>query len=54
VRRRHRGSTTECVAAGVLTSSAAAFHLTVSLEVRVEDHLHFQRHWTASFPRLLL
>lgn len=54
VRRVHRGTAAEALALGTLTSSAQAFHLTVSLEVRVEERLHAQRRWTASFPRLLL
>jgi hypothetical protein len=54
VRRVHRGTAVEALALGTVTSSTHAFHLTVSLEVRVEERLHFQRRWTASFPRLLL
>jgi hypothetical protein len=54
VRRVDHGVTTECVAHGLLASSRSAFHLVVDLEVRVEERLHFQRRWTASFPRLLL
>jgi putative CocE/NonD family hydrolase len=54
VRRVAHGVTTECVAHGLVASSRSAFHLVVDLEVRVEERLHFQRRWTASFPRLLL
>jgi hypothetical protein len=54
VRRVHAGLAVECVALGVLTGSARALHLVVDLDVRVQDRPHFQRRWTASFPRLLL
>jgi hypothetical protein len=52
--RVHGGLAVECVALGVLTGSARALHLVVDLDVRVQDRPHFQRRWTASFPRLLL
>jgi len=52
--RRHRGLVTEATARGTLTSSASTFDLTVDLEVLVDGRPHFQRRWSAPFPRLLL
>jgi len=52
--RGHRGLVTEATARGVLTSSATTLDLTVDLEVLVDGRPHFQRRWSATFPRLLL
>ncbi len=54
VRRAHRGMVTECTALGKLTSSATTLDLTVDLQVLRDGRPHFQRRWTASFPRPLL
>jgi putative CocE/NonD family hydrolase len=53
-RRVDHGVATESVAHGLVSSTRDAFHFLVDLEVRVAGRLHFQRRWTASFPRLLL
>jgi hypothetical protein len=54
IRRAHRGKVTECTALGRLASSATTLDLTVDLQVLHNGRSHFQRRWSASFPRLLL
>ena len=54
VRRTHRGVITEANARGIVTSSANTLELTIDLDVLADGRPHFQRRWSASFPRLLL
>jgi hypothetical protein len=48
------GFTARSEATAVLTSDEQSFHLTISLNVYVNDALHFQRHWCQSTERVLL
>ena len=41
-------------AAAILTSDERSFHLTLTLNVFVNDALHFQRHWCQSTERMLM
>ena len=47
----HPGSVTESRADVTVQATATHFHLTIELEVRVNDALHFTRHWAESVPR---
>jgi hypothetical protein len=48
------GFTARSEANCVLYSDAKAFHITITLNVYVNDALHFQRQWSQSTPRVLM
>lgn len=51
---RRTGYETRAVSTVLLEGTATHFHLTIDLEVRVNDMQHHARQWTASIPRELL
>jgi putative CocE/NonD family hydrolase len=51
VRPNHRTETSTDVA---VQATATHFHTTIELAVRVNDALHFTKHWTEAVPRQLL
>jgi hypothetical protein len=50
----HPGSVTESRADVMVQATATHFHLAIELEVRVNDALHFAKHWVDSVPRQYL
>jgi hypothetical protein len=53
-RYRWPGQTIELRSHGQIVGSASAFNVTFHVEITVDEMPHFQRRWTASFPRHLL
>ena len=53
-RYRWPGQTIEMESRGQITSTAAAFNVTLHVEITIDDQPHFERRWVASFPRDLL
>jgi putative CocE/NonD family hydrolase len=54
VRYRWPGQTIRMRSHGQIVSSASAFNVSFHVELTVDEMPHFERRWTASFPRHLL
>ncbi len=54
VRYRWPGQTIRMRSHGQIVSSAAAFNVSFHVELTVDEMPHFERRWTASFPRHLI
>jgi|SRR5579859_114492 len=53
-RVRRAGSLIDGFSDVLIQASPTHFHVTIDVEVRVNDTAHFSRHWTESIPRCLL
>ena len=54
VRYRWPGQTIQMRSHGQIVSTASAFNVAFHVEITVDEMPHFNRRWTASFPRHLL
>ena len=54
VRYRWPGQTIELTMRGQIESGLDAFNVNFHVAITIDDLPHFNRHWTASFPRRLL